>query len=36
MTSGETAYLAMAVTAFIAFAVVLGWVSFTESRAKKR
>ena len=36
MTSGETVFLAMAVAAFVAFALVLGWVSFTERRASKR
>lgn len=36
MSGGETAFLAMAITAFIVFALVLGWVSVSEKRNKRR
>lgn len=36
MTSGETAFLAMAIVAFIVFALVLGWVSMSEKHGKRQ
>jgi hypothetical protein len=35
MTGGETAYLAMAISAVVIFALVLGWVSLSEKRGKR-
>lgn len=36
MTAGETAFLAMAIGAFIIFALVLAWVSTSEKRGKRQ
>jgi hypothetical protein len=36
MTGGEALYLAMAVAAFVVFALALGWISETEQRKQRR